>query len=72
MVIIIMAFFGNFMVKLYLNNIFNGTIDFFCFILVKLNPDFIILNIKFLIFDDFLIFEVLEPRIYSFYYTKTF
>ena len=25
---IIMAFFGNFRVKLYLNNIFNGLIDF--------------------------------------------
>ena len=34
MVIIIMAFFSRFMVKLYLNNIFNGFIDFFCFILV--------------------------------------
>ena len=34
MAIIIMAFFGHFMVKLYLNNIFNGLIDFFCFILV--------------------------------------
>ena len=32
MAIIIIAFFGHFMVKLYLNNIFNGLIDFFCFI----------------------------------------
>ena len=34
------------------------------------NPDFIILKIKFVIFHDFLIFQALEPRIYSLYYTK--
>ena len=34
MAIIIMAFFGNVMVNLYLNNMFNILIDFFRFILV--------------------------------------
>ena len=34
MAIISMAFFGNFIVKLYFNSIFNILIDFFCFILV--------------------------------------
>ena len=34
MTIIIMAFFGSFMVNLYLNNILNILIDFFCFDLV--------------------------------------
>ena len=32
--IIMMAMFGHFMVKLYLNNIFNILIDFFCFRMV--------------------------------------
>ena len=57
--VIIIAIFGNFSVKLYLDIESNG-----------LNPDFIISEVKFLIVDGFWIFGPLEPRIYGFYYTK--
>ena len=68
--IIIMALFGHCMVKLYLNNGFNGLIDCSRFGLVYTNPDFIILDIETWHFHDFWASVALEACIYVFYYTE--
>ena len=52
----IQGHFGPNMWEMYLNNTFNGFIDFFCFILVQSNPDFIILEALTSKFHDFSIF----------------
>ena len=53
-----------------LNNRFKSVLELICSRLAQKDPDFIILNIAISKFHDFWIFEPVEPRIYSFYYTK--
>ena len=64
-----MVIFCNFMVKLYLNN---GLIALLIFPLRIgiIKSRFHYVRHQNLIFHDFLIFEVLEPRIYGLYYAK--
>ena len=65
-----MAILGHFMVKLYLNDWFNGLIDFFPLRIGIIKSRFHYFKHQFLVFSWCLDFPTLEPRIYSFHSTK--